>query len=186
NAQTTRTSSDAIRFSSESASARTARGTCWGGTGIGRRNVWAGSIRRKKRRGRRRRLMRPNEPWREMLTDEQRKLLNALDYDSSTGLFRWKANGRGPAKRAGAIAGSMHSSGYVRIKVDGVTYYAHRIAWLIEHGRWPVEEIDHINRNRADNRICNLREATVAENRRNNCGQPARRRSRFKGVIREN
>lgn len=127
-----------------------------------------------------------SEPWREMLTDQQRKIIKALDYDSATGIFRWKTNGRGPTKRAGAIAGSRHSRGYVRIKVDGVTYYAHRIAWLIEHGRWPVEEVDHINRDRADNRICNLREATVAENRRNNCGQPSRRRSRFKGVVREN
>ena len=43
-------------------------------------------------------------------------------------------------------------------RLDRVVYYAHRLAWVWVHGRHPCGEIDHSNRNRADNRIANLRE----------------------------
>ena len=50
---------------------------------------------------------------------------------------------------------------------DGKLYLAHRLAWLYVHGSFPEHHIDHINRDRADNRISNIREATPAENRQN-------------------
>ena len=56
------------------------------------------------------------------------------------------------------MAGSVHSTGYVRIGIDGRKYTSHRLAWLYVHGVWPSDQIDHINRNRSDNRIANLRE----------------------------
>ena len=56
------------------------------------------------------------------------------------------------------MAGSVHSTGYVRIGVDGGKYTAHCLAWLYTHGVWPSDQIDHINGNRSDNRIANLRE----------------------------
>lgn len=51
--------------------------------------------------------------------------------------------------------------------VDGRGYYVHRLAWFYVHGRWPQQQIDHINGDPHDNRIANLREATVEQNRRN-------------------
>lgn len=51
--------------------------------------------------------------------------------------------------------------------VDRMQYYAHRLAWFYVHGKWPKLYIDHINRNKSDNRICNLREATAAQNAQN-------------------
>lgn len=57
--------------------------------------------------------------------------------------------------------------GYVRACVDGVLYYAHRLAWLHHHGEWPAEQLDHINGDRQDNRIANLRLASQLENHQN-------------------
>lgn len=86
----------------------------------------------------------------------------ALDYDPSTGIFRWKTDRRAPI-RAGDIAGTYNAKGYRQITL-GRTYGAHRLAWLYMTGAWPVEQIDHKNGIRDDNRWCNLREATNAEN----------------------
>lgn len=127
-----------------------------------------------------------SEPWQTALTEEQRRLFADLTYCPETGLFRWAVNGRGQTKRAGNIAGSAHSGGYVRIKHGGRTYFAHRLAWLFHSGHWPACEIDHINGDRKDNRIANLREASVAQNRRNTKGVPSRRKhSAFKGVTKD-
>jgi hypothetical protein len=58
-------------------------------------------------------------------------------------------------------------------------YYAHRLAWLHVHGRHPDGHIDHINGDKTDNRIANLRECSAGENIRN---QPCRAACGFKGV----
>ena len=73
--------------------------------------------------------------------------------------------------------------GYVLISIDGTRYPAHRLAWLYIYGQWPNGQIDHINRNPSDNRIVNLREATVAENG-HNAGLRIDNTSGFKGVHR--
>lgn len=56
-----------------------------------------------------------------------------------------------------------------QVMIEGRNYYVHRLAWLWVTGKWPVGQVDHINRNPRDNRICNLREASDAENKQN-CG----------------
>lgn len=92
----------------------------------------------------------------EKLTRE--RLVQVLDYDKETGFFTWKVqlSARGAlGKRAGTT-----SYGYTAINIDGVRYFAHRLAWLYIHGSWPTKEIDHIDRNRSNNAICNLRDVS--------------------------
>lgn len=93
-----------------------------------------------------------------------------LDYDSNTGIFKWKVNvGRWGRIKAGTITGSPDLTGHLRIQVDGRLQYAHRIAWLISNGEWPKGDIDHIDGNPANNRLSNLRDVlhqTNTENRR--------------------
>lgn len=104
----------------------------------------------------------------------------AFRYDPDTGFLTWRStlNSRSPA---GTPAGSRSNRGYQRIKVDGERYQAHRVAWLIYYGVWPSGQIDHIDNNRINNAISNLRECNTAQNQHN---QPLRRanRSGAKGV----
>ena len=62
--------------------------------------------------------------------------------------------------------GFCHTHGYIIIKIDGIGYKAHRLAWLYMYGVWP-NFIDHKNHNRSDNRIVNLRSVTNQENCKN-------------------
>jgi len=108
------------------------------------------------------------------------RLREVLDYDPLTGIFRWRIR---PANRMriGQIAGGGHVKGYRRIRVDGLLYLAHRLAWLFVHGDFPILDIDHIDRNRDNNAIENLRVATTSLN----CANSRHRRnntSGFKGV----
>ena len=88
-----------------------------------------------------------------------------LSYDPETGVFRWLKGGHGIV--SGAAAGAIGGGGYLQFRIDGRKHYAHRLAWLYVYGRWPEDQIDHINGIRSDNRIANLREATRAENQQN-------------------
>lgn len=93
------------------------------------------------------------------------RLLEVLDYDQDTGIFTRKI-GLGHSK-AGDTAGSPAGRGYIRVKVDGMAYKAHRLAWFYVTISWPKEQIDHVNGIRDDNRFANLREANQFENSRN-------------------
>jgi hypothetical protein len=96
----------------------------------------------------------------------QKRLKELLSYNSDTGNFTYAK--RRPRIQVGAIAGHTHKGhGYVQIKLDDKLYLAHRLAWLYEYGAFPVAQLDHINRNRTDNRLANLRCATNAENCQN-------------------
>lgn len=112
------------------------------------------------------------------------KLLNELlSYEPKTGILTWKARSAGhftggvypPQRRvdrwnarySGRPAGCDNGGGYLAFKVNRVTVKCHRAAWALYYGRWPDLDIDHINGNRSDNRIENLREADRTTNNRN-------------------
>jgi hypothetical protein len=106
-----------------------------------------------------------------------------LDYSRDTGVFVWKIN-RSKAVKAGHIAGCREKRiGYITIGVDGKVYKAHRLAWLYVHLEWPDGLIDHINGDKSDNRIENLR-VVAADGNSQNVRKPNRRnKSGFMGVI---
>jgi hypothetical protein len=96
---------------------------------------------------------------------EQLELKKLLHYDHQTGIFTWiKPTAR--RIKAGDVAGSIDHQGYAKIRINNKLYSAHRLAWLYVYGYVP-KIIDHINRNRADNRIENLREVSVNQNQWN-------------------
>jgi hypothetical protein len=98
-----------------------------------------------------------------MLTQERLKQL--LHYNEGSGEFFWALSRRGV--KAGKKAGTKHHTGYIAIKIDYEFYLAHRLAWMWSHGEFPKSHIDHINRNKFDNRLANLREVTNKQNHEN-------------------
>ena len=89
-------------------------------------------------------------------------LLSVLDYNPETGIFKWK-NSKSRSIKKGTTAGTIHKPGYVKIVLNRKSYWAHRIAWFYYYGSWPrgkQNQEDHINRNRSDNIIKNLRLVT--------------------------
>lgn len=88
-----------------------------------------------------------------------------LNYDPDTGVLRWRCQ-RGRVA-AGSSAGNVSDNGYVIVRIHGKNHRAHRLGWLLTHGVWPSKQIDHVDGDRANNRLSNLREATNAENQRN-------------------
>ena len=69
---------------------------------------------------------------------------------------------------------------YIIVRVDMHLIKGHRLAWFMTHGSWPENEVDHVNGDKTDNRIENLRKATRSENMRN-CGMKRNNTSGFKG-----
>lgn len=111
----------------------------------------------------------------------EQKLLNSLlHYDPESGsltfktrtpdMFTGESAGRSPearcnvfnARHAGKIAGGLNH-GYMCLSFEGVTYKVHRLIWMMVYGTEPTT-IDHINRNKADNRLTNLRDVSPSEN----------------------
>jgi hypothetical protein len=97
------------------------------------------------------------------------RLREILDYESTTGTFVWRQRAHRSkyahnARYIGKPAGWLNKKGYVYIKIDAHKYRTARLAWLHFYGSWPKLHVDHINGDRADNRIANLREVTPQQN----------------------
>ncbi len=112
------------------------------------------------------------------------ELLSLLRYEPETGRFFWRKK-CGARALPGNEAGCLNMNGYTKIKIRRVEYQRSRLAWLYVHGEWPPLFIDHINRNRSDDRIINLRIATRTQN---NCNTKIRsdNTTGTKGVVRHN
>ena len=103
----------------------------------------------------------------EELTQERLKSL--LNYNPETGEFTWLVSRR--SDLVGKIAGypSPYGSGkfYIKIRIDGRLYPAHRLVWLYTYGVWPENQIDHIDQESLNNRLSNLRDVSRDENLKN-------------------
>jgi hypothetical protein len=95
----------------------------------------------------------------------EQRLKEVASYDPETGLFRWLASGRG-RKNSGEF-GLSDKDGYRTVCIDYKHYKQHRLAWLYVYGHMPDGHLDHINGDPADNRISNLRIATIKANNQN-------------------
>ncbi len=99
----------------------------------------------------------------------QARLKELLHYDPDTGIFVWLPIGR--HKASGMPAGNHQTNAdgktYIRITVDCVKHYAHRLAWLYEEGEFPRYQVDHSDGDGTNNRKLNLSEATPTQNQRN-------------------
>lgn len=114
------------------------------------------------------------------LTSE--RVRHVLSYDKTTGVFTWLNPPRTCPRKKGAVTGSHGINGYLHIRVDGVACLAHRLAWLYVHGAWPSSKLDHINGQRHDNRIVNLRLASDEVNAQNLRAPQRNNKSGFLGV----
>jgi hypothetical protein len=91
-----------------------------------------------------------------------------FEYDPEDGELRRKISQSNNVKVGDPVGSFNH--GYIRFGFDGQQYYVHRVIWLMHYGEWPSEFIDHIDGNRANNLISNLRDVTRQQNNANNGG----------------
>ena len=120
------------------------------------------------------------------------KLKELFDYDADSGELVWKQRDRAKftsariwnswnTRYAGKKAGTSDSYGYIQVGMAGRLHLVHRCVWAIVTGKFPENEIDHIDGNRSNNRIANLREATHAQNSKNQ-GVRRNNASGYKGI----
>lgn len=110
----------------------------------------------------------------------QKDLQSILDYDPLTGVVKWKTVRSNMVKNS--IAGSTNNRGYKQISLNSKTYFLHRVIWVLMFGNIPKGfYIDHINGNKTDNRLENLRLATNSQNQQNRPA-PKNSSSGYRGV----
>ena len=120
-------------------------------------------------------------------------LTKLLFYNPDTGNLTWQSRPESMFKTnrawkswntryaGNAALSTLGASGYLHGTIFGKSYSAHRVAWTIFYGRWPECELDHINRDKLDNRIDNLRDVSKSQNMEN-VGISSRNKSGVVGV----
>lgn len=94
------------------------------------------------------------------------RLLDLLLYDGQTGDFYWKRS-QGTARKGNRAGYLKRSDGYWRITIDKVTYLAHRLAWFYTYSIWPQDQLDHMDADKQNNRIANIRPSNHTLNQHN-------------------
>ena len=94
------------------------------------------------------------------------RLKEVIKYFPETGEMFW-INPQAKNIGFGTSAGTLNAYGYVQITIDRVIYRRARLAWLYMTGEWPAGVIDHIDRNRQNDRWSNLRDTSQTLNRHN-------------------
>ena len=108
-------------------------------------------------------------------------LEKVLRYDANTGLLYWTVFIY-RIKKPGDLAGHHNAAGYITVRFDRVNYLAHRIAWYLHTGTDPgVLQVEHVDTDRTNNKIENLRLATALQNSWNK-SKRAGTSSQYKGV----
>lgn len=91
-------------------------------------------------------------------------------YDAESGNLYWKVarsfNVK-PGARAGCLQYYKQKWPALTVRTGGHLYLVHRVVWLMKYGKWPEHEIDHIDGNRINNRIKNLRDVPHSINQKN-------------------
>lgn len=113
-----------------------------------------------------------------------REALELFSYDAATGMVTRKVK-RGGRALAGAQVGSDDMHGYKTVRINRRSYKVHRLVWLMTHGVWPAGDVDHINGDRSDNRLCNLRDVPRAVNLQNQTKAPNNKSTGVLGVYRD-
>jgi hypothetical protein len=108
------------------------------------------------------------------------KFKEELHYDKLTGRFLWLKHKK--AERIGLYAEKDHPNGYRQIYIFKRNYLAHRLAWVFSFGSWPENHIDHINEDKKDNRIGNLRDVPQSINLANQKNPQRNNTSGYRGV----
>lgn len=99
------------------------------------------------------------------------ELRTVVSYNPHTGEFRWLVHTR--HTHPDVPVGGLGTNGYQQISINSRRYYAHHLAWYFMTGTWPNEQVDHANREKTDNRWCNLRLASSAQNTWNQAARPS-------------
>jgi hypothetical protein len=110
----------------------------------------------------------------------QTRLKEVLHYDEDTGIFTWKIS-RSSFVKMGDKIKSLDKDGYFLVQIDKKSYRVHRLVWLWYYNKFPDKVIDHIDGDVTNNKINNLREATVSQNAMNR-GKTIYNKSGYKGV----
>ena len=116
-----------------------------------------------------------------VLDDTDEEIRRRIRYEPETGKLFYRVTSGGRGGKAGSeMVGRIQARGYRDIGINGKRFLVHRVAWFLTHGYWP-DNIDHINHDRLNNRLANLREVSNAENMLNK-GVSPRNKSGVNGV----
>lgn len=120
----------------------------------------------------------------------RKRLKEILRYDENNGEFYWRF--WKPGVRCDLLAGGLDKKGYVIIVIDGKHYKAHRLVWLYKTGEWPVDQIDHRDLNKSNNKWDNIRQSgnegnsynrTIQTNNTSGCRGVGKFKNKWRAVI---